>query len=519
MYIFSQLIRDRIYLVVSLCFVVCAAIPQAGAQRPVNVLFIAVDDLKPSIGAFGDLFAVTPHLDRLADRGTAFINAHCQQAVCSPSRISVLTGLRPDTTKVWDLQTAFRKHLPDTITLPQRFNRAGYETIGMGKIYHAGSAGAWQEMDLPSWSQPFMNIPDPAGATDGYLNPEVVAQINRRIATHPNLPENTKERREIFFPNKRPPTDRADVPDEAYQDGAVTLAAIEQLHGLAQGEKPFFLAVGYLKPHLPFNAPEKYWQLYDRASVPLAEYTQAADGAPAFAGQPGWELRNAYNAPETGPISEAMQRELIHGYYAATSYIDAQVGMLLDTLDEQGLADNTIIVLWGDHGFHLGDHDIWCKHTNYEQATRAPLIIVAPSVGSKGQSVASPVEFVDIYPTLLELAGLLAEGELHGVSLVPTMKDPQTAARDVAVSQYPRGNKNTPLMGYAYRSDRYRLVQWRAMDYKGGESTGPIVATELYDYGVDPLETRNLANDPAYAQTLDQLQFLAEKTGYPPQVP
>ena len=483
----------------------------AEPDRP-NVLFIAVDDLKPLIGAFGDGHAVTPNMDRLAARGTAFLNAHCQQAVCAPSRVSLLLGLRPDTTRVWDLKTQFRPILPDVVTLPQAFKNAGYDAVGMGKIYDPRSAGGRKSMDRVSWSEPFVHVEAPAAATFSYRDPETVAHVEQMKAAG-GLPKGYDKQLKAIFPDGKPAVDRADVPDNAYADGAMTDAAIERLIGYAPGGdragKPFFLAVGFKKPHLPFNAPEKYWSMYDRATLPVAEVTDAPVGAPEWAPQPGWELRSNYDAPKKGPIAMDQQRELIHGYYAATSYIDAQVGRLLDTLDVNGLSDNTVIVLWGDHGWHLGDHDIWCKHTNYEQATRSPLIVAAPGVGTPGGMSRAPVELVDVYPTLLDLAGLASAGELHGVSLRPILEDDQATVKDVAVSQYPRGGGKKQKMGYAFRSERYRLVQWWNFDMETGEAEGELLATELYDYEVDPLETRNLADDPAYADARAEMEALA----------
>ena len=479
-------------------------------DRP-NVLFIGVDDLKPAIGAFGDERAITPNLDRLAGMGTAFLNAHCQQAVCAPSRVSLMTGLRPDTTRVWDLRTQFRPNLPGVVTLSQRFKDSGYATVGMGKIYDPRSAGGRSDMDAASWSEPHINVDAPADETYGYRNPEVVAHV-QAMKQSKDLPRGYKKQLAVIFPEGKPSTDKAAVPDEAYRDGALTKVAKDRLKGFAESGEPFFLAVGFMKPHLPFNAPAKYWDMYDRKHFEIAEFQQAPEGAPDFAPQPGWELRSQYDAPDEGPISEAKQLELIHGYYACTSYIDAQIGELLDTLEETGLADRTVIVLWGDHGWHLGDHDIWCKHTNYEQATRSPLIVAAPGVGGRGQVNRSPVEFVDIYPTLLDLAGLESTSPypLAGTSLVPILKDPDGRVKDLAISQYPRGGGPNARMGYAYRSDRYRLVQWRDQNAKGeGETTGPIVATELYDYEADPLETRNLADDPAYADVRGDLEAKA----------
>ncbi len=487
-----------------------AAEPALQRDRPMNVLFIAVDDLKPLIGAFGDEKAVTPNMDRLAAKGAAFTNAHCQQAVCAPSRVSLLTGLRPDTTKVWDLKTEFRAALPDVVTLPQRFKMSGYQSVGMGKIYDPRSAGGRRSMDAVSWSEPFLKVDAPADDTFGYRDPAVVAHV-AEAKQSPDWPRGYGKQLDFAFPDGKPATDKADVPDEAYEDGAMTEVAKQRLAGFAKSGESFFLAVGFKKPHLPFNAPAKYWDLYDRDSFELATVTAAPEGAPDYAPQPGWELRSNYDVVDEGPIPEAKQRELIHGYYAATSYIDAQVGELLDTLEAEGLAENTLIVLWGDHGWHLGDHDIWCKHTNYEQATRSPLIVVDPRL-TGGLRNASPVELVDVFPTLLDLAGIEHDGPLHGASLAPILRGDAQRVKEVAVSQYPRGGGGNARMGYAYRTDRYRLVRWREQNAKrDGETNGPINAVELYDYEVDPLETRNLADDPDYADVRAELEALADE--------
>ena len=487
-------------------------VPPTADEPPLNVLMIAVDDLKPAIAAYGDPHAVTPRLDQLAQRGTVFLNAHCQQAVCAPSRVSLLLGLRPDTTGVWDLHTRFRKVLPDVVTLPQHFKQAGYHTAGVGKVFDYRSVDSpTREMDARSWSEPFVYLRGDPRHYFGFRNPDTLARIDAAITDLggvERLPDNYRERLEVVFGEQgRPSTDRADVPDNAYRDGRVTDIAIDQIEQhAAHPDRPFFLAVGFYKPHLPFNAPEPYWSLYDRESLPLAEFTRLPDGTPRFVGHNSAELRNAYDLRDAPwIIPEDKQRELVHGYYACVSFIDAQIGRLIDALDRTAQAQRTIIVLWGDHGWHLGDHALWCKHSNFEQATRSPLIIVDPRRPG-GVRTSAPVEFVDLYPTLTDLAGLDPPPHtLHGVSLQPLLTDPDADVKPVAVSQYPRKFEGRPAMGYAFRDRRYRYVQWRQTDYRNGEFDGPIVATELYDYEVDPLETRNLAEDPAYAGALARM--------------
>ena len=469
------------------------AISAAGYPMPINalpsrrqnVLFIAVDDLKPLIGAFGATHVHTPHMDRLATRGMIFENNHCQQAICGPSRASLMTGLRPDTTKVWDLRTPMRRIIPDVVTLPQQFMAHGYTTTATGKIYDGrcvDNGHGWVSQDTPSWSSPARKV----GGT--------------RYA----LPRNEN--------NLKPTTECANVPDEVYKDYHSASNGIEIMSKCAAGDAPWFVGVGFNLPHLPFAAPKKYWDLYDPATIEINPVQQRPEGTPFFVRQNSGELRSYSDAPKRGPIPVDFQRRLIHGYYASVSFADAQVGRLLDHLDHLGETDNTIVCLWGDHGWHLGDHGMFCKHTNYEQATRSPLILAAPGTCPEGASTAAPTEFVDIYPTLCDLAGIELRPELEGTSLVPLMGDPASSVKPVAISQYPRRYDKKNVMGYAYRDQRYRYVEWEQKKFRDGETTGPVVLQELYDYEVDPLERRNLADDLAYADQLKRMIALARAT-------
>ena len=451
------------------------------ADKKTNVLFIAVDDLKPTIGCYGDPAAMTPNLDRLAARGTVFERAYCMQAVCSPSRNAVLTGLRPEVLRIYDLGTNFRKSVPDVATLPQWFKQHGYSSHGLGKIFHVGHGNT---EDAASWSVPHFQA-----KSIGYALPENQAQITREEALFANK---TKE------PWKLPrgaAYESADVPDDTYGDGKIAAEAVARLDGFKKSGEPFFLAVGFLKPHLPFCAPKKYWDLYDPAKLPMPTRATPPEGAPDFAPSTWGELRQYKDMPEKGAVSPETARTLIHGYYAATSYMDAQLGRVLDALDRSGLAENTIIVLWGDHGWHLGDHGMWCKHSNYEQATRAPLIVAAP--GKKaGQKTRALAEFVDIYPTICDLAGLEKPAHLQGDSLVPWLTAPDRATKTAAFQVYPRGSKETgPLLGHAVRTDRWRYVEWRKKD-------GTVAARELYDLRDDAGETVNLAGKPENEATI-----------------
>ncbi len=491
-----------------------------GAQKP-NILFIAVDDLKPMLGCYGDTEILSPNIDKLAERGTVFLNNACQQSVCGPSRASLMTGTYPDTTKIYDLKTLIRDMNPDILTLPQYLRQQGYETTGCGKIYDPRSVD--DDFDAPSWSQPFLQNGVKAFFADGFDKPQggyhspEVAKANTEFKAYLKKEGIKKSNKKAYeaaqqkFPMVKPVSECMDLPDDAYDDGAFANCAMDQMEKLAKGGKPFFLAVGFKKPHLPFVAPKKYWDLYDRSKIKLAPFRQMPKGAPEYAFQDSWELRGAYtDAPLEGPMPDALQREMIHGYRACVSYTDAQIGKVLNKLEELGLADNTIIVLWGDHGWHLGDHGMFCKHTNYEQAVRSPLIFAAPGQKAKGVKSESPSEFVDIFPTLCELAGLPIPGSVEGLSLVPILGNPDAMVHEAALEQYPRNNS---LMGYTLRDKRYRYVKWVKMDYYGGERSGPMDANELYDYEKDPLETVNLAGNPEYREVVANFERIFKKRG------
>ena len=452
------------------------------ARRP-NVLFIAVDDLKPILGCYGDRQVKSPNIDRLAENGFVFLNNHCQVAVCGPTRASLLTGLRPDTTKVWDLKTRMRDIDPDILTLPQHFKQNGYTTVGMGKIFDYRCCDGMGTQDKASWSRPFVYVPENKYASEG------------KITSNPTEEDRVR--------NNKPSTECIDVPDTDYFDGKLTVAAVDNLKILVEGNKPFFLAVGFKKPHLPFTAPKKYWDLYKREDFKVHPFQQFSKNGPELAYHKSSELRNGYtDVPLAGPFSEDKQLEMIHGYYACVSFVDAQVGKLLDEVKEQGIADDTIVVLWGDHGWHLGDHGLWCKHTNFEQSTRSPLIFSTPNRKYRGKSQ-SPTEFVDIFPTLCDLAGLDTPTQLEGTTLEPILDDPKASVKKAAVSQFQRGSG---VMGYAYRDRRYRYIIWQEKKFYEGQTDGPIIARELYDYQTDPMETVNVVDDPEYRKVVRRFE-------------
>ena len=477
-----------------------------------NILFIAIDDLKPLLNHYGADYMITPNFDRLAKMGVSFTNAHVQYAVCGPSRASVMTGTFPDRTKVWDLHTDFRESAPDLISMPEYLIQQGYETTAIGKIYHKGSSAAGH--DGKSWSIPHSQPDnyDPKygeAAFEYYQNPETKAKMNALIAEAEakGIKKNGKLRNYVFKKLK-PSTEHAEVSDEAYQDGLYTQEALKKLDILTSGDKPWFLGVGWQKPHLPFVAPQKYWDLYERDEVPLAEFQELGKGTPKYAYHSFGELRafsdidNNLNIGDK--IDEAKQRELVHGYMACVSYIDAQLGKLLDALEAKGILDDTVIVLWGDHGYHLGDHTEWNKHSNFEQATRIPFMFAGPGV-AKDKMVANPVDLVDLFPTVFELAHVKPSAQTQGKSLVPLLDaDPATTiAQDYAFHQYARGKR----MGYSIRTDRYRLTEWYDDNYRSTQKydESKLLATELYDYEKDPLETVNWAKDKNYNAIKEQL--------------
>ncbi len=446
------------------------------ASKP-HILLICVDDLKPNLGCYGDRIALTPQLDRLAARGMRFDRAYCNQSVCAPSRNNLLLGSRSTSLGIYGLSQHFRAVVPDAVTMPQHFRSHGWRAESVGKVLHTGHGN---HDDPSSWSVPsyggqVVEYLDPQSTGGGQLTREEAYFTNQKLNAINSLPRGAA-------------WERLDVADNAYADGRIADEAIRRLQqAAARPEEPMFLAVGFVKPHLPFTAPQKYWDLYDPQALEIAPHQQPPEGAPGYAGKVGGEIVNYDPLTVPGLKEEALQRQLLHGYYACVSYVDTQIGRVLAELDRLGLAERTIIVLWGDHGWHLGDHGYWTKHTNYEQANRIPLLIVAPGVAAPGSVTQQLAETVDLYPTLAELAGLPRPSgpqPIDGVSLAPVLRDPAARVRDHAYHCFPRGER----MGRAIRTDRYRLVEWK----RSGAAAG-TAEFELYDYEADPRETRNLA--------------------------
>jgi iduronate 2-sulfatase len=451
------------------------------AERP-NVLLILVDDLKPALGCYGDVAAKTPNIDRLAARGMRFDLAYCNQAVCAPSRFTLMLGSHSTSTGLYGLGSSLREVLPGAVTMPQHFaQHGGYRTESLGKVFHIGHGndGDPASFSVLHFKDKVIEYLDPV-STGGQLTREEALFTNQKLEQIKSLPRGAAFESPI-------------ANDEDYADGRVAAETIKRLQAAQkrrdQDGSPFFVAAGFVRPHLPFSAPQQYWDLHDPLKLPMPGVENHPAGAPRVAQKRGGEIAAYKPVPEDrAPLSPELSRQLVHGYYASVSFVDAQIGKVIDALEHLGLDSNTIIVLWGDHGFHLGDHGIWTKHTNYEQATHIPLLISAPGVTKPNTSTRQLAESVDIFPTLAELAKLpVPKGPqpMNGLSLVPVLKDPSARVRDHAFHAYPNQK-----LGRAIRTERYRFVEWR-------QPGAPFDSAELelYDYEIDPLETKNLASE------------------------
>ena len=472
---------------------------QAQQGRKPNILLILVDDLKPNLGAFGDENAISPNIDALSGSGMRLDKAYCNQAVCVSSRYNLILGSRSTSTGLYDFGKEFRDVMPEAVTMPQYFKAAGYHAESMGKVFHIGHGNTNDKSSwsVPHWKEKVIEYLDPK-STNGKLTREEAFFENTRIFME-DTPANHELPRGAAW-------ESPDVTDEAYADGRTASHAIDRLRELKNSEQPFFLAVGFARPHLPFSVPKRYWDMYDPDSLPLAEFENAPQNAPDFAVKRGGEINQFFPIPNQQTIYEKdLQKKLVHGYYASITYMDAQVGKVLKELERLGLDENTIVVLWGDHGWHLGDHGIWTKHTNYEQANRIPIIFKVPGLTQPGSSSNQFAETVDIYPTLATLAGLdrpSGPQPIDGIDLSTTLGGGKEIFKDHAYHAYLRGG----YLGEAIRTDRYRMIRWTHTK----EKDKPVVY-ELYDYNLDPLETENIA-----AERQDVLANLLEKlNGYP----
>ena len=471
---------------------VFSSVEKTQAADQANVLFIAADDLRTELNCYGQTHVITPNFDRLADEGMVFDRAYCQQAVCHPSRASLMTGKLPDTIGVTSLYTDLRVAAPDVLTIPQHFRKHGYVAESYGKIFHNGHG---HRGDPGSWSVP----PHRFGDGQQYMLEEnrELKRLNRE-----KLAKAEKARKSLGGPKNGPVSERAPDSYSGYSDGAMMVNAREGLKRLAAGSKPFFLAVGFSKPHLPFNAPEEFWELYDREELMLPVNPYPPKDVPEYALHTNGELRSYSGVPWKVDVSDDLTLELRHAYYACVSYIDSLLGDLMRDLDSLGLRENTIIVFWSDHGFKLGEHSLWHKHTNFELDCRVPFMISAPGYGN-GQRTGSLVELLDLFPTLCDLAGLPIPEDLDGTSLLPVLRNPETSVRPFARSQYPRGNN---VMGYAIKTDRFRYVEWQ------DTSSGKVLAQELYDHFIDGQENINLANNPSFESELSRVAILLRES-------
>lgn len=443
----------------------------APSSKTMNILFLIVDDLRLQLGCYGVSWMKTPNIDLLAAGGTVFERAYSQFPICGPSRASMFSGFRPTAERFRKWNARIDADAPGVVTLPEYFKNHGYLTQSLGKVIHdrddceqAWSEGAW--------------VPDNVlGAVPGsYMVPE-----NRALAEAKKAP---------------PAYEAAGVDDSAYGDGQIATRACAELKQLAAQDKPFFLAVGFLRPHLPFSAPQRYWDLYDREKLPMAANPSPPGHMPGQALTNWEELRNYAGIPKQGPLDEATARALIHGYCASVSYMDAQVGRVLDTLDRLGEREKTLVVLVADHGWQLGEHGMWSKHTLFEHALHCPLIASGPGV-ARGRRTSGLVEYVDLYPTLCEAAGMPAPPHVQGRSFLPLLTNPGGPGKPAVFSRHGEGD--------SVKTDRYRYSEWR-------DKSGNVVGRMLYDHQADPEENTNIAAEPASAQIVAELaKLLAEQ--------
>ena len=473
-----------------------AAPPESPPTRTAqpNVLFIMADDFRPEAGCYGSP-ALTPNLDRLAHRSVLFTNAYCQQAVCNPSRSSLLTGRRPDSLRIWNNSVHFRERNPEIQTLPLWFKSHGYHTRCVGKIFHNWHTKV--QGDPQSWSVPeflhYANHGDDRARVDGPLPPNFAQTTSGFGYAGPGICE------------------CRDVPDSAYYDGRVAEEAVRAIRN--PPDQPFFLAVGFWKPHAHFNAPKKYWDLYDRSKLP--ELLNARpENAPAVAFHQSTEVLGPANNQKTPTPAQAA--EMRHGYFANISYMDAQLGKVLDALDNSPAASNTIIVFLSDHGYHIGEHSLWGKTSNFEYDARVPLMIHAPAVHNPGRQTPAITELIDLFPTLNDLCGLPQPPALEGHSLVTILTQPDAPGKPAAFTQHPRPAyyDRTPvgkpaLMGYSVRTPLARYTEWRDWN------TGTIADRELYLASDQPAETQNQAGNPDHLQLRNTLAELLHQT-HPP---
>jgi len=507
----KQTIFKSVFLLFLLIVVESHVFAKKEKEKKYNILFIQSDDLRPELGCYGCDYVITPNIDNLAKRGIQFNQAHVQSALSNPSRCSYLTGLRPNTTQVLDLVTDFRNNLPNVVTLPQYFKNHNYTTLGIGKTFHNTLP------DTISWSEPEAHIAGyPFDPDAVYLDSANVASVQKKkekIIAAGNQKKYIDQLGEWYL--KTYISENPVVTDDAYYDGAQTDVTIKRLEQLAKDSKPFFYAIGYYRPHMPFNVPKKYWDMYDRAKIPLAKNDYVPRNCPIMAISNNFELRSYTDFaniphPMDGKISESDARLLKHGYLASVTYIDTQIGRLMDALKRLNLLDNTIIVLIGDHGWKLGEHNAYSKLTNFTIDTRTPLIISAPGLIKPNTKTDGLVEFVDIYPTLCDLAKLPIPQNLEGTSMVPLIKYPKIQWKKAVFSQILEVGRwvakdGNEYIGYSTRTDKARYNEW--YNWK----TKELAAKELYVYSSDPDENDNVVDQPQYKALVESMAQILKR--------
>lgn len=484
--------------------------PEKAVVKP-NILFISIDDLRPTLGAYGDTIAVTPNIDQLAGEGMTFRQTFAQVAVCAPSRASLMTGLRPDSTRVWHLGNKFREINPNTVTMPQYFSKFGYHTLNLGKIFHnyMPDSISWDEPDL----RPARYVRSDWLKRDGetfYISEEV----NRSQALKRDSLLKLRPVRYADGWNTGPAWEAAAVHDTMYFDGAQTELAKKTLTRLAKMNKPFYMGLGYFRPHLPFAVPKKYWDLYDPEQIPLAANPYVPENAPDHTMNSMYELRhydgfNRIGHPQSSyRMSEDTSRILKHGYYASVSYVDALLGNLIAHMKDIEIYENTIIIIWGDHGWKLGDHNSWGKMTNYNIDLQVPMIIRYPNQENRGAQTFALTELIDMFPSLCELAGIETPDYMQGTSFVPLIKNPERAWKNAAFSQFHRRPRHAAdgnrYMGYSINTAKYHYIEWYVWDPKTG-TRGELKTRELFDRVNDPNETINIAAEQSLNETVEDL--------------
>jgi iduronate 2-sulfatase len=472
------LFTGMLAVLLSLAFTACSNKNTEEEKKP-NILFIMVDDLRPDLNCYGSNHISSPNIDKLASEGMIFNKAYVQQAICMASRASLLTGYKPIENRIYSCLSV-QELMPGVETLNRFFENNGYNVMAKGKIFHH------QEDHVEQFGESWLPVEESEKLPGrGYITPDAIAAMDES--------------------GRGPAWEIADVEDHAYRDGYYALWAAEQIEKLKDSDTPFFLGVGFYKPHLPFNAPRKYWEMYDHDAISLSPQPDYPEHGSAYGLHNFGELRNYTNIPKgNAPIPDDMARMLIHGYYACISYIDAQVGIIMDALEKNGLKENTIVILMGDHGWKLGDHSMWAKHTNFELDTRVPLIITGPGV-KQNQITHAFAEYLDIYPTLADLAGLQPPDHVQGLSLVPVLKEPEKSVKDAAFSIWPsyrasRTDDDKVILGYSVRTEEFRYTEWIHI------ASDSLLDRELYDHRHNSREDVNKINDPSVADYLPALE-------------